>query len=154
MSRAGSGAFAPAFESEHRVLRLSAKLFNVTPADLPPDVRGALTGWLGAAPAAVEGYMRPGCVLLNLHITLDSRWVAWWQLFSYTLLCHACAWSVQQHCCAVPAQRAHLVVWEFGAWCVQHCAAACAVLLLLLPSDGCLRACPHWKAGVCMLASA
>ncbi|WIA40659.1 hypothetical protein OEZ86_004365 [Tetradesmus obliquus] len=69
----GSGAFAPAFESEHRVLRLSAKLFNVTPAELPPDVRGALTGWLGAAPAAMEGYMRPGCVLLNLHITLDSR---------------------------------------------------------------------------------
>ncbi|KAF6254109.1 hypothetical protein COO60DRAFT_1703503 [Scenedesmus sp. NREL 46B-D3] len=69
----GSGAFAPSFASEHRVLRLSAKLFNVTPGDLPPDVRGALTGWLGSAPAAVEGYMRPGCVLLNLHITLDSR---------------------------------------------------------------------------------
>jgi hypothetical protein len=73
---AGSGAFAPSFESEHRVLRLSAKLFNVTPADLPPDVRAALTGWLGGAPAAVEGYMRPGCVLLNLHITLDSRCAA------------------------------------------------------------------------------
>jgi hypothetical protein len=70
---AGSGAFAPSFESEHRVLRLSAKLFNVTPADLPPDVRSALTGWLGGAPAGLEGYIRPGCVLLNLHITLDTR---------------------------------------------------------------------------------
>jgi hypothetical protein len=69
----GSGAFAPSFESEHRVLRLSAKLFNVTPADLPPDVRSALTGWLGGAPAGLEGYIRPGCVFLNLHITLDSR---------------------------------------------------------------------------------
>jgi hypothetical protein len=55
-------------------MRLSAKLFNVTPADLPPDVRSALTGWLGGAPAGLEGYIRPGCVLLNLHITLDSRW--------------------------------------------------------------------------------
>lgn len=71
----GSGAFAPTFDSEHRVLRLSAKLFNVTPADLPPDVRGVLTGWLASAPAAVEGYIRPGCVLLNLHMTVGKRWV-------------------------------------------------------------------------------
>lgn len=69
----GAGSFAPTFDSEQRNLRLTAKFFNVTPADLPPDVRQQLTGWLGSAPAAVEGYIRPGCVLMTLHMTVDKR---------------------------------------------------------------------------------
>jgi len=69
----GVGSFAPTFDSDHKVLRLSAKLFNVTPADLPQDLKQHLTGWLAAAPAGVEGYIRPGCVLLSLYITVDNR---------------------------------------------------------------------------------
>jgi hypothetical protein len=68
----GKGVYAPSFDSEHRSLRLAAKLFNITPAELPPDVRPALLGWLGSAPAAVEGYVRPGCVFLCLHMLLDQ----------------------------------------------------------------------------------
>ena len=52
----------------HFVSRLSLKLFNCTPADLPDDLRAQLTGWLKSAPAGAEGYMRPGCV----HLTLDA----------------------------------------------------------------------------------
>ena len=36
---AGRNEFSPAFESEHRMIRLSMKLFNKTPADLPHDLR-------------------------------------------------------------------------------------------------------------------
>ncbi len=56
------------YNPQHFVSRLSLKLFNSTPADLPEDLRAQLTGWLKCAPAGAEGYMRPGCV----HLTLDS----------------------------------------------------------------------------------
>lgn len=69
----GSGAFAPSFDSEQRVVRLAAKLFNITPRDLPPDLKASLTGWLSSAPAGVEGYIRPGCVFLCLHVTVSVR---------------------------------------------------------------------------------
>jgi hypothetical protein len=69
----GSGAYAPSFDSEGRVVRLAAKLFNVTPRELPPDLKASLTGWLSTAPAGVEGYIRPGCVFLCLHATVSVR---------------------------------------------------------------------------------
>lgn len=69
----GSGPYAPSFDSEGRVVRLAAKLFNVTPRELPPDLKASLTGWLSTAPAAVEGYIRPGCVFLCLHVTVSVR---------------------------------------------------------------------------------
>lgn len=76
MEAAPGGAYAPAYDaSDSRALTLAAKLFNVTPRDLPPDLRGALTGWLGSAPAGLEGYIRPGCVFVTLHLTLSARCV-------------------------------------------------------------------------------
>eukprot|EP00879_Flechtneria_rotunda_P009711 GHRR01010160.1.p1 GENE.GHRR01010160.1~~GHRR01010160.1.p1 ORF type:complete len:714 (+),score=337.22 GHRR01010160.1:258-2144(+) len=68
----GTGAFPPTFDSDHRVMRLSAKMFNTTPADMPPDLRQVLTGWLASAPAAIESYIRPGCVLLSMHMTVTK----------------------------------------------------------------------------------
>ena len=44
------------------------------PADLPPDMRERLLGWLVAAPAAVEGCIQPGCVHLTVDLLLDARW--------------------------------------------------------------------------------
>lgn len=35
----GQRGFAPVFSSEHRALRISIKLFNKTPADLPLDMK-------------------------------------------------------------------------------------------------------------------
>lgn len=35
----GQRGFAPLFSSEHRALRISLKLFNKTPADLPLDLK-------------------------------------------------------------------------------------------------------------------
>lgn len=67
------GSWAPQYESEHRALRISMKLFNRTPADLPPDLREQLTGWLAAMPAALSGAIRPGCVFLTLQLLLDQH---------------------------------------------------------------------------------
>ena len=35
----GQNQFAPNYECEQRSLRISMKLFNKTPADLPPDLK-------------------------------------------------------------------------------------------------------------------
>ncbi|KAK9862486.1 hypothetical protein WJX84_012180 [Apatococcus fuscideae] len=70
---AGGSSIRPlAYKPHHFVSRLSLKLFNCTPADLPDDLRAQLTGWLKSAPAGAEGYMRPGCVHLTLDFLLDS----------------------------------------------------------------------------------
>ncbi|GIL93032.1 hypothetical protein Vretimale_19071 [Volvox reticuliferus] len=69
---AGRNEFAPAFESEHRLIRLSLKLFNRTPADLPVDLRNQVTSWLASAPAAMEASIRPGCVFLTVQMLVDE----------------------------------------------------------------------------------
>lgn len=69
---AGRNEFSPAFESEHRMVRLSMKLFNRTPADLPADLRNQITSWLASAPAAMEASIRPGCVFLTVQMLVDE----------------------------------------------------------------------------------
>lgn len=55
-----------------QVMRISMKLFNRTPADLPQDLRQQVVGWLSGAPAGMEGYIRPGCVFLTLHLLVEQ----------------------------------------------------------------------------------
>jgi hypothetical protein len=68
-----NGEFGSEFESSHKVVRLSMKLLRSTPADLPPDLRQQLMGWLAEAPVGLEAYIRPGCVMLTAHITVHER---------------------------------------------------------------------------------
>jgi hypothetical protein len=49
------------------------KLFNRTPADLPPSLKADLCSWLSEAPAAVEGHIRPGCVHLTMQLLVSRR---------------------------------------------------------------------------------
>ena len=61
----------PRYVPENLVVRLSIKLFSCTPEELPGNLKRHLTGWLDAAPACAEGYLRPGCVhlVLQAHIS-------------------------------------------------------------------------------------
>lgn len=68
---AGHGEYAPTFSSDQRVLRISMKLFNKTPADLPLELRTQISTWMGAAPAGMEAAIRPGCVFLTVQALLD-----------------------------------------------------------------------------------
>lgn len=54
------------YSSTDHLCRMSAKLFNCTPDQLPSDLRHSITSVLNCD--SVEGYMRPGCV----HITIDG----------------------------------------------------------------------------------
>lgn len=57
------------FRAEAFAVHLCVKLFHCTPLDLPEDVREQLTGWLKAAPACTEMYIRSGCVHLTVTVS-------------------------------------------------------------------------------------
>lgn len=70
MMGGGSGTVhTTSYQPENLVVRLSVKLFNCTPAELPKDLKRQLTGWLQSTPAGAEGYLRPGCV----HLTVQAH---------------------------------------------------------------------------------
>lgn len=59
------------FMTEEKLLKFSAKLFGCTPAELPSDLRASLMDML--AVDAVEGYMRPGCVHIELNAMVANN---------------------------------------------------------------------------------
>ena len=61
------------YSASTAAVRLSIKLFNCTPAQLPGSLRETVTGWLGSTPAGLEGYIRPGCVHLTIQATMPTR---------------------------------------------------------------------------------
>ena len=58
-----------------RARRMSAKLFNCTPAQLPADLKANLVTMLQCGVNALEGYIRPGCVHL---VRAPARRAAAW----------------------------------------------------------------------------
>ncbi|KAI8476194.1 MAG: SBP domain-containing protein, partial [Monoraphidium minutum] len=68
----GAGPYAPGFDSDHRAVKLCLKMFNATPADLPPDLKAQVAGWLAAAPLGLESHIRPGCVMLTAQMTVSE----------------------------------------------------------------------------------
>ena len=59
---------AAAYQANSLVVRLSVKVFNCTPGDLPQGLREQLCNWLCATPAGAEGYIRPGCLHLTVQV--------------------------------------------------------------------------------------
>ena len=53
--------------------RVSAKLFNCTPANLPLDMKQNLIHLLGRGINSMEGYIRPGCVHVTLNAVTDVQ---------------------------------------------------------------------------------
>lgn len=62
-----------AYTASNTAVRLSIKLFNCTPAQLPSSLRERVTGWLGSTPPGLEGYIRPGCLHLTVQATLPQQ---------------------------------------------------------------------------------
>lgn len=62
-----------AYIASNTAVRLSIKLFNCTPAQLPSSLREQVTGWLGSTPPGLEGYIRPGCLHLTVQATLPQQ---------------------------------------------------------------------------------
>ncbi|KAJ9531899.1 hypothetical protein QJQ45_022051, partial [Haematococcus lacustris] len=103
----GQGPWSPGYESEHMALRISMKLFQRTPADLPPDLRPQLLAWLDAAPLALSGSIRPGCVALTLTLLLPAP--------SYHAAMHRGLASLLHHLLHATGCQ----FWHQGAYVVQ-----------------------------------
>lgn len=64
------GHATPEYLADEQFVRMSAKLFNCTPAHLPPDLKQNLIGLLSCGVNSIEGYIMPGCVQLTLNAML------------------------------------------------------------------------------------
>ena len=61
----------PEYVADEQFVRMSAKLFNCTPAHLPHDLKQNLLGLLSCGVNSIEGYIMPGCVQLTLNAMLS-----------------------------------------------------------------------------------
>ena len=87
------------YEGSNFVTRLSVKVFNCTPQQLPEGLRGMLTGWLNSTPAAAECYIRPGCVHLTMQAsTFEAGELPHSDCFVHCL--RACSGTWDHHTCS------------------------------------------------------
>ncbi|GAB2265563.1 hypothetical protein Dimus_000606 [Dionaea muscipula] len=62
-------------EVQSRTDRIVFKLFGKDPNDLPHLLRSQILDWLSHSPTDIEGYIRPGCIVLTIYLRLDkSLW--------------------------------------------------------------------------------
>ncbi|XP_071734007.1 squamosa promoter-binding-like protein 14 isoform X2 [Rutidosis leptorrhynchoides] len=65
-------------DPQDRTGRIAFKLFDADPSDLPDGLRTQVYNWLAKTPSEIEGYIRPGCVVLSIYLSLPSS--SWDQL--------------------------------------------------------------------------
>ncbi|KAJ7541116.1 hypothetical protein O6H91_10G047100 [Diphasiastrum complanatum] len=60
---------------QDRTGRISFKLFDRNPGDFPQLLRTQILEWLSHVPSEMESYIRPGCVILTLYLSMpEQRW--------------------------------------------------------------------------------
>ncbi|XVE94349.1 hypothetical protein REPUB_Repub02eG0001500 [Reevesia pubescens] len=65
-------------DAQDRTGRIIFKLFDKDPSHLPRTLRTQIYNWLSSSPSEMESYIRPGCVVLSVYVSMSS--VAWEQL--------------------------------------------------------------------------
>lgn len=63
---------------QDRTGRIMFKLFDKDPSHLPGALRSQIFNWLSNSPLEMESYIRPGCVVLSVYLSISSA--AWEQL--------------------------------------------------------------------------
>ncbi|KAK6913830.1 SBP domain [Dillenia turbinata] len=59
--------------------RISFKLYDWNPAEFPRRLRHQIFQWLASMPVELEGYIRPGCTILTMFITMPN--IMWRKLY-------------------------------------------------------------------------
>ncbi|KAL5985057.1 Squamosa promoter-binding-like protein, partial [Asimina triloba] len=72
-------------DSQDRTGRIMFKLFDKDPSNFPGNLRTQIFNWLSHSPSEMESYIRPGCVVLSIYVSMPS--VAWEQLQEDILQC-------------------------------------------------------------------
>ncbi|KAK4767992.1 hypothetical protein SAY87_003133 [Trapa incisa] len=65
-------------DSQDRTGRIMFKLFDKDPSHLPGALRSQIYSWLSSRPVDMESYIRPGCLVLSIYLSMPST--AWEQL--------------------------------------------------------------------------
>ncbi|KAF5760015.1 putative transcription factor SBP family [Helianthus annuus] len=65
-------------DPQDRTGRILFKLFDKDPSHLPGSLRTQVYNWLSQSPSEMEGYIRPGCVVLTIYLSMPSS--SWDQL--------------------------------------------------------------------------
>ncbi|KAG8087937.1 hypothetical protein GUJ93_ZPchr0010g10912 [Zizania palustris] len=61
-----------------RTGRIIFKLFGKEPSTIPGNLRGEIVNWLKHSPTEIEGYIRPGCLVLTMYLSMPA--IAWDEL--------------------------------------------------------------------------
>ncbi|XP_012463909.1 squamosa promoter-binding-like protein 14 [Gossypium raimondii] len=79
-SSSGSDHSPPSLNSDaqDRTGRIIFKLFDKDPSHFPGTLRTQIYNWLSNSPSEMESYIRPGCVVLSVYVSMPAA--AWEQL--------------------------------------------------------------------------
>ncbi|XP_027353530.1 squamosa promoter-binding-like protein 1 isoform X2 [Abrus precatorius] len=69
-------------EAQSRTDRIVFKLFGKEPNDFPLVLRAQILDWLSHSPTDIEGYIRPGCIVLTIYLRQAE---AVWEELCYDL---------------------------------------------------------------------
>lgn len=72
-------------DAQDRTGRIIFKLFDKDPSHFPGKLRTQIYNWLSNSPSEMESYIRPGCVVLSIYLSMSS---AAWEQFERNLLQH------------------------------------------------------------------
>ncbi|XP_024993790.1 squamosa promoter-binding-like protein 1 isoform X1 [Cynara cardunculus var. scolymus] len=72
-------------EAQSRTDRIVFKLFGKDPNELPIVLRNQILDWLLHSPTDIEGYIRPGCIILAIYLRMDN---SSWDELCYDLSSH------------------------------------------------------------------
>ncbi|KZV23612.1 squamosa promoter-binding-like protein 14 [Dorcoceras hygrometricum] len=68
---------------QDRTGRIVFKLFDKDPSHLPGSLRAQIFNWLSSSPSEMESYIRPGCIVLSIYLSMSSFA---WEQFEKNLL--------------------------------------------------------------------
>eukprot|EP00262_Sarcandra_glabra_P018726 TRINITY_DN682_c0_g2_i1.p1 TRINITY_DN682_c0_g2~~TRINITY_DN682_c0_g2_i1.p1 ORF type:complete len:1086 (-),score=197.20 TRINITY_DN682_c0_g2_i1:605-3862(-) len=57
---------------QDRTGRIIFKLFDKDPSNIPGTIRTQILNWLSHSPSEMESYIRPGCVVLSVYVSMRS----------------------------------------------------------------------------------
>ncbi|KAF5806219.1 putative transcription factor SBP family [Helianthus annuus] len=72
-------------EAQSRTDRIVFKLFGKDPSELPLALRNQILDWLVHSPTDIEGYIRPGCIILAVYLRMEN---SSWDELCYDLSSH------------------------------------------------------------------
>uniref|UniRef100_A0ACD5ZSH6 Uncharacterized protein n=1 Tax=Avena sativa TaxID=4498 RepID=A0ACD5ZSH6_AVESA len=65
-------------DGQDRTGRIIFKLFGKEPSSIPGNLRDEVVNWLKHSPTEMEGYIRPGCLVLSMYLSMPA--IAWDEL--------------------------------------------------------------------------